>query len=188
VRDGALIARRTLERDPRDWIQSQNRAPALSKRAPARPATVRVSAPPNPRGSSRFRAFGCTLRHAVIQSIAMAYRATELAVQAEAMIRREPRISLSALAEKLGVHRHTVASALSRAGMTFFALRKGEVLRRMAVWADSPTPAPLKQLWGDMGFSSASSFARYVRKATGRSPAAATAGRSLDQWRPNWPK
>ncbi|MGH9488035.1 MAG: helix-turn-helix domain-containing protein [Terriglobales bacterium] len=66
------------------------------------------------------------------------------------------------------MHRHTLRQALAAAGTSFENLQRTVILRLLRRGAAANTP--IKDIWTRAGFSSASSFARYVRRATGNNP------------------
>lgn len=100
----------------------------------------------------------------------MAYQREELADLARAALNREPRLGATALAARLGVHRHTLQRALAAGGASHAEMQRRLIRERLDAWLAHPGTLPVKAVWSELGFPSASSFARYVRRLTGRSP------------------
>ena len=102
----------------------------------------------------------------------MVYQRERLAALAVDLVRRQPRMTLAEASEKLGVHRHTLQRALKASGRSFTHIKRVVVLERLGRGLDGARAVALKQIWVELGFGSASSFARYVRRATGKPPSA----------------
>lgn len=101
----------------------------------------------------------------------MAFQRDHLVTLATDLLRDLPALTAAVLASRLGVERHTLQRALKAAGLSFARLKQATVLDRLQRHCLANTaPEALKQVWAAMGFTSASSFARYVRRSTGMSP------------------
>lgn len=100
----------------------------------------------------------------------MAYEREKLVAAVVELVAQRPRATEEEIAALLGVHRHTFERALAATGVNLAELRGRAVLRRIGYHLLIPTPEPWKAVWTELGFSSASVFARYVRRLTGRSP------------------
>jgi AraC-like DNA-binding protein len=100
----------------------------------------------------------------------MCYQRGKLVELAVDLVRRQPCITVAELSEMLGVHRHTLQRTLKASDRTFPSVKQAVVLERLERHFASAQPASLKQVWTELGFASASAFARYVRRATGKAP------------------
>lgn len=100
----------------------------------------------------------------------MAYQRKKLVDLATELVRQQPSLTEAEACDKLGVHRHTLQRALKTNGQSFALLKQASVLAALERQFVSAQAKSLKQLWSELGFSSASAFARYIRKATGKSP------------------
>jgi AraC-like DNA-binding protein len=100
----------------------------------------------------------------------MSYQAHKVAELAFELVRQEPRLTATEVAKLLGVHRHTLQRALQANCRTFELVKQAVVLERLACHLSDEKTAPLKQLWTELGLTSASTFARYIRRLTGKSP------------------
>lgn len=100
----------------------------------------------------------------------MSYQREKLAELVVGLVRQQPRLTLAEVSEKLHVHRHTLQRALKAGGRSFALIRQSFVLERLECHLASSHVMSLKQVWTELGFASASAFARYIRHATGRSP------------------
>jgi AraC-like DNA-binding protein len=103
----------------------------------------------------------------------MSYRTKKLVELAVDLVRQHPRLTAAEASDRLQVHRHTLQRALKANGLSFGLIKQALVLEhldgRLALRATS-----LKQVWTELGFTSASAFARYIRHATGKSPSELT--------------
>jgi len=68
------------------------------------------------------------------------------------------------------VHRHTLQRALKASGCSFQSMKQALILERFDCHLADGQAVPLKQVWAGLGFPSASALARYIRRATGKSP------------------
>lgn len=100
----------------------------------------------------------------------MAYPPGKIAALAASFVAESPLASTRDICNVLGVHRHTLQRALKSEGTCLSALRATAVLLRVEAFGARAEPAALKALWTDLGFRSASNFARFVRRTTGRPP------------------
>ena|SRR6266404_2973547 len=105
----------------------------------------------------------------------MSYGTKKLVELAVDLVRQYPRLTAAEASDRLQVHRHTLQRALKANGLSFGLIKQALVLvlehldGRFAFRATS-----LKQVWTELGFTSASAFARYIRHATGKSPSELT--------------
>jgi AraC-like DNA-binding protein len=100
----------------------------------------------------------------------MAYAQEKLVRLILDLVREVPGITAAEASERLGVHRHTLQRALKSKGCSFAVIRQASVLERLGRRFVDAECASLKQVWTELGFSSGSAFARYIRRATGKSP------------------
>lgn len=100
----------------------------------------------------------------------MSYQLEKLVVLAVELLRQKPHQTADEVSAKLGVHRHTLQRALKARDRTFASIKQSIVLERFYCHLAHQRAAPLKELWTGLGFASASAFARYVRRATSKSP------------------
>lgn len=100
----------------------------------------------------------------------MSYQREKLADLAAELVRHEPRLTASQVSQRLNVHRNTLERALKASGLTFTLLKRRVVLERLESHFAREQAVSLKELWTELGFASASAFARYIRQATGKSP------------------
>lgn len=103
----------------------------------------------------------------------MSYRSEKLVEFAIDLVRQHPRLTAAEASDTLHVHRHTLQRALKANSLSFASIKQALVLERLddrfAIGAKS-----LKQVWTELGFPSASAFARYIRRATCKSPSEMT--------------
>lgn len=100
----------------------------------------------------------------------MSYHAHRIADLTVGLVQRQPWLSVAEVSERLGIHRHTLQRALKACGRSFASIKLEIVVSRLERHFASGGPESFKQIWSELGFVSAGSFARYVRHATGRSP------------------
>lgn len=100
----------------------------------------------------------------------MAYRLDGISGTVVGALRKNPRLTMADIASELGIHRHTLQRAMGMEGLSLAALRKTLVIERLIRHCECGPPESLKEVWVEMGFASASSFARYIRRVTGFSP------------------
>lgn len=100
----------------------------------------------------------------------MGYQSQIVVHLAVTLVRQQPWLSAEAVSERLGVHRHTLQRALKAHGQNFASIKKAIVLKHLERRLADSKSISLKQIWTELGFASASSFARYVRRTTGKSP------------------
>ena len=100
----------------------------------------------------------------------MSYQPDKLVGLAVELLRNRPRLTASEVSARLLVHRHTLHRALKAGGHSFASIRQGLVLERLHVHLTSDQTTSLKEVRAGLGFASASSFARYIRRAPGKSP------------------
>ncbi|HKW88962.1 MAG TPA: helix-turn-helix domain-containing protein [Candidatus Acidoferrales bacterium] len=100
----------------------------------------------------------------------MSYQRNRLAKLAAVLMRRQPSLTQAEVSQSLGVHRHTLQRALKANGFSFASLKQVFVLERLERRFASARSASLKELWTELCFPSAAAFARYIRRATGKSP------------------
>ena len=106
----------------------------------------------------------------------MGYPRETLAVLARDLVRRQPSLTAVEVSEKLDVHRHTLCRALKVDGKSLASIKRELVFERLNRVFANGQAISLKQVWTDLGFASASAFARYIRQATGKSPSELRAG------------
>lgn len=112
----------------------------------------------------------------------MGYQRERLLQLVAELLQQQPSLTEAEVSEKLNVHRHTPERALKAGGCSFASLKKIFVLERLERHFASPQPTSLKQVWTELGFSSASAFARYIRQATGKSPSELRGNRILGHY------
>jgi AraC-like DNA-binding protein len=79
--------------------------------------------------------------------------------------------SLDGIASCVGVHRHTVASAIRRTqGLTFRQWRAMLLARRAAEAFRCQPNLSIKEIAAALGFSTPQSFCRFVKRTTGMVP------------------
>ncbi|HTY63352.1 MAG TPA: helix-turn-helix domain-containing protein [Acidobacteriota bacterium] len=100
----------------------------------------------------------------------MTYNRDGLLSQVDALVNETPRMRLSEIASALGVDRHTLENAmLSRRKVTFREYRRNHMLLAARKMLDQPHLS-VKEIGIMLGYSSASSFSRFVQQSTGKSP------------------
>ncbi|MBN1569547.1 MAG: helix-turn-helix transcriptional regulator [Acidobacteria bacterium] len=100
----------------------------------------------------------------------MTYNRHKLLIELDALIAETPRIRLTEVARSLGVDRHTIENAMrSRRKTTFREYRRERLLQAARKMMDEPHLS-IKEIGIKLGYSSAASFSRFVRQATGKSP------------------
>ena len=110
---------------------------------------------------------------------AMAYHREKVLYFAAELLRRQPSLTLAEISESLHIHRHTLQRMFKANGWSFASIKQAFVLDCLERHFSSAEPTSLKQLWTELGFNSASAFARYVRHATGKSPSELRGDRCL---------
>ena len=100
----------------------------------------------------------------------MSYRTDTLVELAVGLLRHQPQLTATEISRRLRVHRHTLHRALKLRGYSFASIRQGLVLESLHAHLTDGQTTSLKEIWAELGFASASSFARYIRRATGKSP------------------
>src|SRR6267154_1288561 len=86
-------------------------------------------------------------------------------------LRRSPCISLLELSKELRVSRRTIQKVVdSTTGRSFRELREGILIARVRTLCLSGPSLAIKELSFSLGYQSARSFARAVRRACGVSP------------------
>jgi AraC-like DNA-binding protein len=100
----------------------------------------------------------------------LAYSRRKLVNLVSTLVSQLPGLTASEVSAKLHVHRHTLRRALKANGQTFTSIKQAAILERLTHHFDKTEPTPMKQIWTELGFVSASAFARYIRRATGKSP------------------
>jgi AraC-like DNA-binding protein len=103
-------------------------------------------------------------------AIDMGYQCEKLARLAAELMRQQMSLTAAEVSEKLHVHRHTLRRALKASGRSFALIKQSFVLERLERHFASTQATLLKEIWTELGFASASAFARYIRRATGKSP------------------
>jgi AraC-like DNA-binding protein len=106
----------------------------------------------------------------------MAYHREKLIELATDLLRRQTNLTATEIGERLHVHRHTLRRAPRANGQSVASIKQGLLLGRLERHFAEGRATSLKELWSELGFASASAFARYVRHATGKSPGALRAG------------
>ena len=109
----------------------------------------------------------------------MGYQREVLVKLAAELVSEQPWLTEAEASERLGVYRHTLQRALKANGWDFASIRQACVLERLERHFAGGKVASLKQVWTELGFASASAFARYVRQATGKSPSQLRADHAL---------
>jgi AraC-like DNA-binding protein len=98
------------------------------------------------------------------------YQRAKLIELALECVRKQPSLTAAQVSERLHVHRHTLQRALKANGQSIASIKRSFVLDHLKRHFASTQATSLKQVWTELGFSSASLFARYIRRATGKSP------------------
>ena len=102
--------------------------------------------------------------------IDVTYNRHKLLIEVDVLISETPRIKLADVARTLGVDRHTIENAMrSRRKITFREYRRRKLLQAAERMMDQPHLS-IKEIGVKLGYSSAASFSRFVRQATGKSP------------------
>lgn len=100
----------------------------------------------------------------------MGYQQEKLVELAAELVRQQPSLTEAEVSETLHVHRHTLRRALKANGRSFALIKQAFVLECLERHFASAQATSFKQIWTELGFSSASAFARYIRHATGKPP------------------
>jgi AraC-like DNA-binding protein len=100
----------------------------------------------------------------------MCYQHKKLVQLAAELVRQQLSLTAAEVSERLHVHRHTLQRALKANGRSFAFIKQAFVLERLERHFARAQATSLKQVWTELGFASASAFARYIRHATGKSP------------------
>jgi AraC-like DNA-binding protein len=108
----------------------------------------------------------------------VSYQREKLVELTVELLRHQPRLTVAETADMLQVHRHTLQRALKFSGCSFALIRHEFILERFERHSAGGSSS-LKQLWTELGFSSSSAFARYIRHATGKSPSELRANNNL---------
>lgn len=111
----------------------------------------------------------------------MSYQRQKLVGLAVDLLRQNPQLTVAEASELLGVHRHTLQRALRASGWSFAGMKQTLVLERLERHFSGAEAKSLKQVRTELGFPSASSFARYIRRATGKTPGGLRADPLLGQ-------
>ncbi len=100
----------------------------------------------------------------------MTYNRRKLLKELDALVTKAPSIRLSDIARTLGVDRHTIENAMrATRKISFREYKRRELLNMARLMLDKPDLS-VKEVGIRLGYSSAASFSRFVRQATGRSP------------------
>ncbi len=94
----------------------------------------------------------------------MAYNLRVIREQTAVLLESSPRLSLGAVARRLGVDRHTVERALKAEGMQFRDLQRELTLRAAARLRADGLPRSLKLAADQLGFPSAGALAQFLRR------------------------
>ena len=85
---------------------------------------------------------------------------------------KDPNLTVSSVADKLGSNRTYVSRAINESGKTFTQIVNDYRIREaIALISDIEAAIPLKQICGDVGFSSISTFYSTFQSVTGMTPA-----------------
>ena len=107
----------------------------------------------------------------------MAYDPKRLFEELDAKLSEVPRTSLLAVAQWLGVDRHTLERATRRStGKTFRAYQAQKLLETAHNLFLQNPPLSVKEIAARLGYGSASAFSRFARTKTGQSPGNLRAG------------
>ena len=113
---------------------------------------------------------GSMIMPAIIRRMPVAYNRRKLLEELDKLIADNPRMRLSEIARSLDVDRHTIENAMrSRRKMTFREYRRRRLLQLAREMLDRPHMS-VKEVGIKLGYPSAASFSRFVRKAAGQSP------------------
>jgi AraC-like DNA-binding protein len=113
---------------------------------------------------------GSMIMPAIIRRMPVAYNRRKLLEELDRLIADNPRMRLSEIARSLDVDRHTIENAMrSRRKMTFREYRRRRLLQLAREMLDRPHMS-VKEVGIKLGYPSAASFSRFVRKAAGQSP------------------
>lgn len=103
----------------------------------------------------------------------MSYDASALIREAVELMRAAPRRPLAVVATQCGVSRRTLARAFSRCGSVSPAeVRDRMMHQRMEALMTAVPPKTIKEISDGLGFATAQSFARWVRRRDGMVPGA----------------
>jgi len=103
----------------------------------------------------------------------MSYDHAALAAFVLAKLAESPQITLVGLCRELQIDRHTLAQALSEStGQTFRQLKNQLVTEAVEIALAHGVSKSIKQAASEVGYQSASSFAKKIRRATGMTPVA----------------
>jgi AraC-like DNA-binding protein len=101
----------------------------------------------------------------------MSYDQTGLLNTVAALIRRNPRMRLSTIAEETGVSIRQIQNVVSRqTGKCFGEFQRGVLLEEVRVLISSHLTLSIKEISFAMGYKSPSAFARAIRRLCGMSP------------------
>jgi AraC-like DNA-binding protein len=98
------------------------------------------------------------------------YESAKLVQLVLELLRHAPRLTEVEASAMLHVHRHTLQRALKEKHCSFALARRAVVLECLECHFARTDSTSLKQVWAELGFTSSSAFARYIRHATGKSP------------------
>jgi len=100
----------------------------------------------------------------------MTYNRDALLKRVDALIEESPRMRLADIARSLGVDRHTIENAmLAKRKTTFREHRRKHLMDSVRRLFQQPNLS-VKEIGAMLGYSSAASFSRFVREATGKPP------------------
>lgn len=101
----------------------------------------------------------------------MVYQKKRLVALMQERLLEDPRSSLSEIARDLGVHRHTLATALSEfEKRPFRTLRRERVLKIAIRLLTERSNLSEKEIAFELGYLWPESFSRFVKRYTGKTP------------------
>jgi len=100
----------------------------------------------------------------------MTYNRRRLLKELDALVSNTPSIRLTEIARSLGIDRHTIENAMRMTRKTSFREYKQKELLSMARQMLEKPDLSVKEVAIRLGYSSAASFSRFIRRATGKSP------------------
>lgn len=100
----------------------------------------------------------------------MVYDLRRIFLQVTRQLEMTPSMSLTQIADKLGIERHTIAKAIKDAsGLAFREFRASVLLKRTYDLLKDESNRTIKEVAFALGYQSQGSLSRFVRTATGQS-------------------
>lgn len=100
----------------------------------------------------------------------MAYNPRAIVRELEILMLVNPRIRISTVASMMGVGRHTIEKAVrSSKQMSFREYQRSELLRKAQLLLEG-SGLSVREIGVRLGYDAVSSFSRFLRRTTGKSP------------------